>query len=87
MGHVRFRPIAEAHYRAICDDHPRAREAIEYALRAIGHSGADHPVIPNTGGLRAAETRRFPGLPRLSVIFSADSPGEFWIEEIRVRGT
>ena len=47
----------------------------------------DHPVVPNTGGLRAAETRRFPGLPRLSLIFSADSPGEFWIEEIRVRRT
>ncbi len=85
MGHIRFRPVAEAQYRAICEDHPRAREAIEHALLAIGYAGADHPVVPNTGGLRAAETRRFPGLPRLSLIFSADSPGEYWIEEIRVR--
>ena len=81
---VRWKPVAEAQYQALTRRYPRARAAIDGALRTISVAGHQLPIAPNSGGLRTVETRRLPGIPHLVLIFSEDSDGVFWVEEARL---
>lgn len=84
LAEVRWTPFADSQYQALTRQFPRARGAIDGALRTIGVAGRQLPVAPNSGGLRTVETKRLPGIPHLVLIFSEDSEGVFWVEEIRL---
>ncbi len=84
LAEVRWTPFADSQYQALTREFPRARAAIDGALRTIAVAGGRLPVAPNSGGLRTVETRRLAGIPRLVLIFSEDSEGVFWVEEIRL---
>lgn len=83
LAEVRWKPVADSKYRAVARGYPRVRAAVDGALRTIAVAGRRLPLALNSGGLRTVETRRLPGIPHLVLIFSEDSEGVFWVEEIR----
>ena len=84
LAEVRWKPVADSQYRALTERYPRARAAVDGALRTISTAGRRLPIAPHSGGLRTVETRRLPGIPHLVLIFSEDSEGVFWVEEVRL---
>lgn len=86
LSEVRWRPLADEQYRAICANYPPARGTIDGLLRTIGYAGATRPFLPNSGGLRNVETPGAGhGVPKLILVYSQDADGVFWVEEVRVR--
>ena len=85
LNEIRWRPLADAQYRAIIEAIPGARGIIDGAVHKAAMLGARLPLLPGPGTLYVSEARHGGGLPRFVLIVSRDRDRDdlFWVEEIQ----